>query len=177
MTKVFNIAMTETSNSDFKELLETKNAKSWLKSISAFANGIGGTLYFGVQNKTKKIVGLPDIQEAISKITELIGARITPRPEFECIPFKQNEKDVLAVKVNSGKQTPFYYVHDNNRIAYIRMGDESLPTTDYQLNELILKGRNETYDSQVTEKLRTDYSFSLFEATIFHTTNQRITDV
>lgn len=40
----------EETEYDFKAALETNKPKSWLKSVSAFANGIGGTLYFGVDN-------------------------------------------------------------------------------------------------------------------------------
>ena len=36
---------------DFKMMLEEKKPKSWLKSVSAFANGLGGSLFFGVDNE------------------------------------------------------------------------------------------------------------------------------
>jgi len=35
---------------DFKVMLEEKKPKSWLKSVSAFANGLGGSLFFGIEN-------------------------------------------------------------------------------------------------------------------------------
>ena len=35
---------------DFKLMLEEKKPKSWLKSVSAFANGLGGSLFFGIDN-------------------------------------------------------------------------------------------------------------------------------
>ena len=38
----------EATECDFKAALEVKKPKSWLKSVSAFANGIGGTLLFGI---------------------------------------------------------------------------------------------------------------------------------
>ena len=38
----------ECSAYDFKLMLEEKRPKSWLKSVSAFANGMGGSLIFGV---------------------------------------------------------------------------------------------------------------------------------
>lgn len=63
----------EATECDFKVALEVKKPKSWLKSISAFANGIGGTLFFGVDND-RKIVGLDDAQadaEAISRLINL----------------------------------------------------------------------------------------------------------
>ena len=58
----------EATECDFKVALETKKPKSWLKSVSAFSNGIGGTLFFGVSDDRKPI-GLSDVQkdaEAIS---------------------------------------------------------------------------------------------------------------
>ena len=38
----------EATEYDKKEFLETKRPKSWLKTVSAFANCHGGVLIFGV---------------------------------------------------------------------------------------------------------------------------------
>lgn len=38
---------------------ELMKPKSWLKSVSAFANGIGGTLFFGIDDE-RNLVGLAD---------------------------------------------------------------------------------------------------------------------
>ena len=40
----------EATDYDKKLALEVKRPKSWCKSVSAFANGVGGTLIFGVLN-------------------------------------------------------------------------------------------------------------------------------
>ena len=45
---------------DFKQMLEEKKPKSWLKSVSAFANGLGGSLFFGIDNDGA-IRGLDDV--------------------------------------------------------------------------------------------------------------------
>ena len=47
----------EATEYDKKVMLEVKKPKSWLKSVSAFANGIGGALFFGVSND-EVLVGL-----------------------------------------------------------------------------------------------------------------------
>ena len=49
--------ITEATDLDFKVALEVKKPKSWLKSVSAFANGIGGVLLFGVDDE-RRIVEL-----------------------------------------------------------------------------------------------------------------------
>lgn len=46
---------------DFKLTLEEKRPKSWLKSVSAFANGLGGSLFFGIDNDGT-VKGLDDVQ-------------------------------------------------------------------------------------------------------------------
>ena len=45
----------EATECDFKVALETKKPKSWLKSVSAFSNGIGGTLFFGISDDRVEI--------------------------------------------------------------------------------------------------------------------------
>ena len=40
----------ECTDYDYKENLEVKKPRSWLKSVSAFANGVGGSLFFGADN-------------------------------------------------------------------------------------------------------------------------------
>ncbi len=52
-----NTLIAECSAYDFKEMLERKKVKSWLKSVSAFANTDGGSLFYGV-NDNGVIVGL-----------------------------------------------------------------------------------------------------------------------
>jgi len=36
---------------DFKVMHEEKKSKSWLKSVSGFANGLGGSLFFSIDNE------------------------------------------------------------------------------------------------------------------------------
>ena len=45
-----NSLIAECTAYDFKVMLEEKKPKSWLKSVSAFANGLGGSLFFGIDN-------------------------------------------------------------------------------------------------------------------------------
>ena len=56
---MLSILIAEATVCDFKEALEVKKPKSWLKSVSAFANTSGGTLFFGVEN-SHNVEGLAD---------------------------------------------------------------------------------------------------------------------
>ena len=49
----------EATEYDKKQALEVKKPKSWCKSVSAFANGIGGKLVWGIADDDT-LVGLAD---------------------------------------------------------------------------------------------------------------------
>ncbi|MDY0287922.1 MAG: ATP-binding protein [Sphaerochaeta sp.] len=55
-------------------------------------------------------------------------------------------------------------------VAYIRVGNESIVAPDYVLNELILKGSNRSFDAMITDDRKSDYSFTLLEATYLEKT-------
>ena len=149
----------EATECDFKVALEVKKPKSWLKSVSAFANGIGGTLFFGIDND-RNVIGLDDAQNDVEAISRLIKERITPYPNFILAPERENGKDLLVLTVSAGRTTPYYYKADGVMEAYIRIGNESVIAPDYVLNQLILKGMNRTYDALTSEYDFKDYAFS-----------------
>ena len=78
----------------------------------------------------------------------------------------------MQLKVNSGHYTPYYYVGDGQRIAFVRVGDESMPATAEQMVRLVLKGSNKTFDSLHTDYNAEDYSFTILANTFKKRTNQ-----
>ncbi len=162
----------ESTECDFKVALEAKKPKSWLKSVSAFANGIGGTLLFGIDDN-RNVIGLTDAQADAETISRLIKERISPLPEFVLTPLQENGKNLLSLTVNSGPSTPYFYKADGVTEAYIRIGNESIAAPVYMLRELILKGTNRTFDSLITDSKKADYSFTLLEATYLERTKLR----
>ena len=161
---MLNQLIAEATECDFKTALETKRPKSWLKSVSAFSNGIGGTLFFGIDD-SHAIVGLSDPQSDAEAISRLIKERITPLPQFVLTPVCESGKYILILTVASGRSTPYYYKADGVMEAYIRIGNESVIAPDYIVNELILKGTHQSFDSLITNEKKSDYSFTLLEAT------------
>ena len=155
--KIDNI-ISECTAYDYKELLEEKKPKSWIKSVSAFANGLGGSLFFGIDNDGV-VKGLTDVQHVCETISSKIRDYMDPLPEVEMIPQTVDGLDVLQVKVSSGNYTPYYYIGDGQRVAFVRVGDESIPATAEQMVRLVLKGSNKTYDSLDTDYKAEDYTF------------------
>ena len=160
-----NILYIEASKADYKEQLEEKKPRSWLKSVSAFANTHGGHLIFGVKNEPRTVAGLADPQAVISKATELIKARIDPAPRYMVQVVEIEGKACVDLEVQNGPAYPYYYAADGVRVAYVRHGDQSVEATARELNELILKGMNQTFDALPSPYREGDVSFTLLAAT------------
>lgn len=152
-------------------MLEEKKPKSWLKSVSAFANGIGGSLFFGIDNDGE-IKGLADVQSVCETISSKIRDYMDPLPDVEMLPLEIDGKEILQVMVSAGNYTPYYYVGDGQRVAFIRVGDESLPATAEQMVRLVLKGSNKTYDSLFTDYKAEDNTFVILANTFKKRTEQ-----
>ena len=163
----------ETTEIEFKEEIEYKKPKSWLKTVSAFSNGIGGTIYFGV-NDNREIIGLEEVQKHIEKISELIKTRIEPLANFNISVITQNNKDVIRLEIIQGTKTPYYYVSDGNKIVFVRIGNESVNAPTYIINELIAKGEKLTFDAMPSKYNFDDLSFTLFKATYLQKTGKKL---
>jgi ATP-dependent DNA helicase RecG len=163
----------EATEYDFKCSIEANKPRSWLKTVSAFANGVGGSIYFGVSDDGK-IVGLQNPRKDAEKVSELIKSRIEPAVTIELNPLQIEGKDLLHLRVPSGRNTPYYYTGDGNKIAYYRVGNESAPAPAAILNELLLKGLHQTFDIMETKYRFSDFSYTLFEATYKQKTNNTV---
>lgn len=170
--KINDYEKAETSNIDFKERVEEKKTKSWLKSVSAFANSKGGIILFGVEDMTHKLIGIENIKQVAELVTELINTKITPLPRYEINTFVENGKDFLELKIGDGPATPYYVVLDGRKEAYIRSGNQSVLAPEHILNDLILKGKNLTFDVLPSEYEIKDLSFTLLSATMKERTSK-----
>ena len=155
----------EASHVDYKEHLEEKKPRSWLKSVSAFANTEGGHLIFGVKNEPREVVGLENPQAVVSRLTELIKVRIDPTPRYRVREVEIEGKSCVDLEVQDGPAYPYYYAFDGSHTAYVRHGDQSEEATSRELNELILQGMNQTFDALPSSYRVGDVSFTLLAAT------------
>lgn len=96
-----------------------------------------------------------------------------PLPQFTLKPLQEDGKNLLALEISSGRSTPYYYKADGVMEAYIRVGNESVIAPNYIVNELILKGTNQSFDTLATDAAKKDYSFTLLEATYLERTGLR----
>lgn len=149
----------EATEYDKKQALEERRPKSWCKSVSAFANGIGGKLVWGIADDDT-LVGLADAKGDAEKISEAIKAHIDPTPDFNLSFARCEDKEFVVLDVIPGKQTPYYYIGDGQMQAFVRVGNESVVASTSKHKELVLKGSNMSYDSLESRWRFEDMAFS-----------------
>ena len=149
----------EATTYDKKKMLEVRHPKSWLKSVSAFANSEGGTLIFDVSDDDQ-IVGLADAKGDSEKISEEIKSKLDPIPAVNLEPKEVDGKKLVLLHVYPGQETPYYYIGDKQRLAFVRVGNESVVANRIQLKTLVLKGAGRTYDSLPSNNSFKDMAFS-----------------
>lgn len=156
---------------DKKQQLEVKRPKSWLKSVSAFANGDGGTLVFGISDDDQ-VVGLADAESDAERISEEIKTKLDPIPAVN-LEFKEvDSKKLVLLHVYKGQETPYYYIGDKQRLAFVRVGNESVVADRLQLKSLVMRGAGRSFDAIPSPYKFEDMSFSKLKSVHFKRLNQ-----
>lgn len=126
----------KTTEYDKKRDVEMKKPKSWLKSISAFANGNGGILIFGIADNDE-IIGIADVKTASEFVSQKIKERIDPFPQVDMKIYKAEQgKNVLILEVAPGQGMPYFYRGDGTIEAFIRLGNETVIADAVELKRL-----------------------------------------
>ena len=116
-------------------------------------------MIFGVSDDGK-IIGLTNPESDAEKISEIIKSRLDPIPEFNLRFCEEEGKTLVILDICKGEETPYYYSGDGVLEAYIRVGNESVKATSTELKRLVLRGKNISYDSQLSSYKAEDFAFS-----------------
>ena len=164
---------------DKKEALEVKRPKSWLKSVSAFANCKGGVLLFGISDDDIPI-GVKDAEGDAEIISEAVKTRMDPVPDIGLSIRREivdgEYRKFIVLRVYHGMETPYYYVGDGTHIAYIRVGNESVPAQATDLRRLILAGTHQTWDSLLSPYAASKFAFGRLHSAYLRRTGRQLSD-
>lgn len=123
--------MRETRTLEFKETI----TNTFLKTVSAFSNYDGGTIYFGIDDDGN-IKGLKDVKQACLDIENKINDSISPQPNYTLEI--QNNDQTIKLTVKSGIQKPYLYKSK----AFKRNDTATIEADTLELSRLILEGKN-----------------------------------
>lgn len=145
----------ESVNVEYKVAVPKDSAK-YMKTVVAYANGRGGKIIFGVDDKTLEVVGMDtdSIFQTIDGITNAISDSCEPTILPDITLQTVGDKTVIVVEIFPGKMRP-YFIKFKGMVSgtYVRSAGTTRPVADYMLKELILEGQNRYYDCEICEGL------------------------
>ncbi len=127
--------MNETRTVEFKETI----TNTFLKTVSAFSNYDGGTIYFGIDDKGN-IKGVSDLKQSCLDIENKINDSISPQPNYT-LEIQNNER-LIKLTVKSGLQKPYLYKSK----AYKRNDTATIEVDTLEFSRLILEGKNISFE-------------------------------
>ncbi len=168
----------ETTEVEFKGILNSGAGKegeskevSWLKTIASFANGSGGDLFIGVEDKKHTIVAL-DHETADKQVVLLhqtIKQRLEPAIHYEVIPHQisngEQPRFILQVKVKPSTVLPVFLHEKGAALVFVRDFAVTRLATAEEMRSLVLSSDNITYDAMLSESKYEEKDFSLLHET------------
>ena len=128
-----------------------------LRTIISFANTSGGVLIIGVEDGTKKILGMVEPYLLEEKLANIISDCIEPKiiPEIEIVPYRNTY--LLAVGIYPSTTRPHYFKRaGEGKGTYIRVGSTNRLADKSMITELKRFVLDESFDEQPFPKLSSE---------------------
>lgn len=141
----------ESKNIEFKVQRPDKSIK-YMKTVVAFANGKGGQIVFGIDDKTREVVGVPEdkVFQEIDAITNAISDSCEPTIIPDVYLQNINDKPVIVAEIRAGRQKPYYIKADGlENGVYIRVSGTTRPADRDMSRELYYECDARSFDSVI----------------------------
>ena len=141
----------ESKNLEYKASRPEKSIR-YMKSVVAFANTSGGSIIFGIEDRTREIVGIPEdmIFQEMDAITNAISDSCEPVIIPDIYPMTVDGKTVIVVEISAGKQRPYYIKADGfDKGTYIRVSGTSRLADKDNIKELYYTSEGRSFDSVI----------------------------
>ena len=137
----------ENKKLEYKEII----SKTYLKTVSAFANYNDGEIVFGVTDDYK-VIGIENPNDECFNIENQINDSIKPRPDYT---LKINDNKTISLFVKQGKSTPYKY----NGKAYKRSDSSTVEVDEIEEKRLILSGMNISFEEMNVDEENLKFSY------------------
>ena len=102
---------------------------SW--TVTAFANGEGGVLLFGVEDDGE-MIGVPsnEVRAVIDRLTNVIRDTVRPLPAFRAEIIEAAGRSIIALAVEPGERLPYGVGADSRDVRYyVRRAASTFPAS------------------------------------------------
>lgn len=101
------------------------NSKSYVKSVVAFSNARGGVIVFGVDDKTREIIGIPSdrVFSDMDAISNAVMDSVAPQVMPDISVTTVRGKTLILLEVPAGRSCPYYIKSEGlENGVYVRVG-------------------------------------------------------
>lgn len=172
-----HIEQPEGTRLELKE--EIPGGNQLARTVIAFANQSGGTIYFGVRDEPREIIGVQEneIIELEERISHHIRDHLEHSPAFDIRTryIEEKEATLLELEIFPGSHTP-YRLKDTTGTngVYIRVGSTNKQADQITLEELNRQAEGISYDqTPVGTATMEDLSEELFQTFADRRTSKR----
>lgn len=136
----------ESKTLEFKE--NSSSLSGIIKSVIAFANTSGGTIVIGIQDKTKKIVGIKNVLQEEERLINAIADSVSPQlvPNVEIQTYRK--KELILIKVPHIAAPFFLKSSGIEKGTYVRFGSTNRVADEEMLRTLQSFTKNIYYDEK-----------------------------
>lgn len=131
------------------------------KTVVAFANTDGGTIFVGVDD-SGRVVGVDDVDKTILRAQNALRDAIKPdvTMHVSCSAREVENKTIIVVEVQKGTSCPYYLADKGIRPAgvYVRQGPSSVPASEAAILQMIRETDGGSYEN--ARSLEQSLSFS-----------------
>jgi ATP-dependent DNA helicase RecG len=154
----------EDLNYEFKAALSEDNPIKWAKTIVAYANSDGGTIFVGVNDSGEAFgLSLQEIDRIKNQIALENERHIIPKVKITYLLRNIDDKMgafVLAVKVSPSESLVRYRSGDYNEQVFIRQDGSTTPAKAEDI--IALSGRKKGIDNETTDIRYSEKNWSLY---------------
>lgn len=139
---------TENETIEFKQ--ELSGNDSFLKDVCSFANCNGGLIIFGIEDKTRNIIGIDklDILKLEEQIANKISDNFDNRPPFVSKITNYKGSLLLILEVFQGELIPYFIKSKGKQNGtYTRLGSTSKPSSIEEIAELERRRQHISFDT------------------------------
>ena len=138
------------------------------KTVAAFANCDGGTIYIGISDDGS-VCGVPDADVTMLRVTNALRDAIRPDVMMfvDCNYTEMDGKAVVTVSVQRGTARP-YYLRDKGirpEGVYMRQGSATVPACDAAILSMIREISGDSYEAarSINQQLTLEYCSAFFK--------------
>lgn len=123
-----------------------------IKTSVAFANGVGGKIIIGIEDDTRKVIGIDDAlrdhiyDDFVNSLYDSTTPNLIPQIYEQLI----GEKEVLIIEIPPSLKKPcFLRKVGMPKGVYLRIGSSTRQANEEYIEELMRDNQRTTYDAQM----------------------------